>query len=150
MLSPLGDSDEAPGDADVEGVWFDAAGNPTYEHDDSGTRLTLHVFQGAKHCGWQSALFMTLAWPLGSVERRFEDDTRQYVRDPEGILTDSLIAPYEADVATPQDGAYTGFHRGNWQLWTSVSDLDEAVYVVNAVTGVTERWTRSLRPILCK
>jgi len=132
------------------GTWYDEEGNPTYFKDEQGWHLELHVISGAEHCGWQSASFLTLAWPLGSDFRGGgEGDARSYVRDPEGVLEgDFAVPPPDLAASLPDDATYTGYHRGEWQLWVSPSDVDQAAYLV-AGSGLVERWPRSERLIAC-
>jgi hypothetical protein len=42
-------------------------------------------YQGAEHCDWQSATFLSLGWPLGKKMKTI-DEGRQYVRDPDGVI----------------------------------------------------------------
>jgi len=134
------------------GTWFDEQGNPTYFKDERGWHLELHVINGAEHCGWQSASFLTLAWPIGSDFQGGEDGedaARSYVRDPEGVLAgDFGVPPPELAASLPGGASYSGYHRGDWQLWVSPSDIDEAVYLV-AANGSVERWPRSGQLIAC-
>lgn len=132
------------------GTWYDEEGDPTYYHDEEGWHLELHVINGAEHCGWQSASFLTLAWPIGSdVEDGSEENVRSYVRDPGGVLSGDLaVPPPDLDAALPEDAASTGYHRGDWQLWVSPGDVDEAVYLV-AGNGIVERWPRSMQLAAC-
>ena len=132
------------------GTWYDEEGNPTYFKDEQGWHLELHVINGAEHCGWQSASFLTLAWPLGSDYRGGgKGDARAYVRDPEGVLEGDFAVP-SPDLAAslPDDAEYTGYHRGDWQLWTSPSDVDQVVYLV-AGNGAVEQWPRAEQLIAC-
>lgn len=78
-------------------VWTDRDGNrvPT---------STITSYQGAEHCDWQSVTFLQL-------------DDQQYLRDPEHLLADWTIAPYNGDVPLPEDAVDTGYRRGNDQLW---------------------------------
>jgi hypothetical protein len=128
----------------VFGAWYDGQGNPTYYHDEEGWHLTLHVIQGAEHCGWQSASFLTLAWPLGSdVQQMGDGDARQYVRDPnDAVGGDFDVPPPDLHAGLPADARSTGYQRGDWQLWVSDTDVDEAVYLV-AADGTVERWPRA-------
>jgi Rieske Fe-S protein len=131
------------------GTWYDENGNPTYYRDAEGWHLELHVINGADHCGWQSASFLTLAWPVGSEVRRVGEGARFYVRDPEGVLAESFGVPApNLSASLPSDAEPTGHHRGDWELWTSPSDVDERVYLVSA-GGPVEAWPRVGRAIAC-
>ena len=74
---------------------------------------------------------------------------RQYVRDPEGVLGDALVVGFDPAATLPDDAVDTGYHRGPWHLWISDSESQGAVYVVNAETGVAERWGKTIEPVLC-
>ena len=130
------------------GTWFDADGNPLPDGSPGDGGSTLAVFTGPEHCDWQSATFMHLAWPLGSVSVKFRHE-RQYIRDPEGILGDALVVGFDPDATLPDDAVDTGYHRGPWHLWISEREAQGAVYVVNAETGMAERWGKTIEPVLC-
>lgn len=134
----------------VFGAWYDDEGNPTYYRDEDGWHLTLLVIRGAEHCGWESAAFLMLAWPLGSdVQRIGGESARQYVRDPNNVLGgDFDVTPPDLQAELPADAWSTGYHRGDWQLWVSDTDVDEAVYLV-AAGGTVERWPRASTIIGC-
>jgi len=139
--------------AAVEGVWTDADGTPLPDGTDRSNDfgLTLHVMEGPDHCGWTSVTFLNLAWPIGS-QTEGGGRLRQYIRDPQGVLSDFQVAPLSADGPFPADASPTGYHRGSWELWTAPSDVDDAVYLVNGdpfTVGTWERWPRSAEMIGC-
>jgi hypothetical protein len=148
-----------PGTADpvadaLEGQWTDEQGNPlpdgTSEAD--GYALVAHTLEGPDHCGWTSATFLHLGWPLGTVAHGSEH-IRQYLRDPQGVLADVQSEPFELDARLPDDAAFSGFRRGAWQIWTAPSDIDEAIYLVNddpAAHAVVERWPRTTELVACR
>jgi len=45
----------------------------------------LELAAGPAHCGWQSAAFLTIGWPLGRTAR-YATQARQYIRDPNGVV----------------------------------------------------------------
>ena len=144
---------EDPVAAAVEGVWSDADGNPLPDGTDASTDfgLVMHVTEGPDHCGWTSVTFMNLGWPLGT-QTEPPGDFRQYVRDPDGVLSSSLRTPFGSDGDLPADVAPTGFHRGDWELWTAPGDVADAVYVVEGdprAGGTWERWPRATDIIGC-
>jgi hypothetical protein len=146
--------DEDPVAAAVEGVWSDADGNPLPDGTDPSTdfSLVMHVTEGPDHCGWTSVTFMNLGWPLGT-QTEPPGDFRQYVRDPDGLLSSALRTPFGSDGDLPADVAPSGFSRGDWELWTSPSDVADAVYVVNGdprAGGTWERWPRAIDIIACR
>ena len=139
----------AAADPSVEGIWYDGDGAslPNGSAGSEGTAIA--VLAGPEHCQWESATFMHLAWPVGTIATSF-DDERQYVRDPEGLFDDgALRVGFMRDITLPADAVETGFHRGPWQLWVSPTQADDAVFVVDEDTGIAERWGRSSEPILC-
>ncbi|MFF3501278.1 hypothetical protein [Streptomyces sp. NPDC003247] len=111
-------------------VWTDADGGRV-------PVSTLSSHAGADHCDWQSAHFLV----LGRGE-----DSRQYVRDPEGVLDAGLLsAPYDGDARLPGDAHDTGYrHRGR-ELW--LRDDPSAVYV-RTPDGV-EAWPLAKSTIAC-
>jgi hypothetical protein len=88
-------------------------------------------------CSWETALFLEVGWPLGTVAATSET-TRLFVRDPEGIFADVESERFDAQAELPTDAKHTGFHRGTWELWTSASIADRAVFLVNGST--VEKW----------
>ena len=63
-------------------------------------------------------------------------------------MRNTAESPFYAWLAQLPPGAYnTGWHRGDWYLWISPSDIDNYVYVVNEDRA--ERWDRTPRPIYC-
>jgi hypothetical protein len=73
----------------VEGIWFDDSGTPLRDGS-TGSGTTIAVCRGPEHCQWESATFMDLGWPVGTVATGFEDE-RQYVRDPPGLFDDGAL-----------------------------------------------------------
>src|SRR4051794_20814633 len=134
----------------LRGRWYDSNGTPLPDGMDRAANfpLTMHVLQGAEDCGWQSATFMNLAWPLGSVTHD-ANGIREYVSDPNGLFSrEELSRRYGLRFSLPDDATYTGYHRGEWQLWVSSTHIDEAVYVVGP--GAIQAWPRAKHLILCK
>jgi hypothetical protein len=71
---------------------------------------------------------------------------RQYVRDPNDVLD---VRPPDLDAVLPPDAGYTGYHRGEWQLWVGPTDVDHYAYLV-AGDGTVERWSRASGIIACE
>ena len=139
----------APGTSNVEGVWYEDDGAALPDGSPGSVGMVLSVFRGAEHCQWESATFMHVGWPVGTIANGLED-WRQYVRDPEGLFDDgALHAGFLSHTTLPPDAEDTGFHRKPWALWVSSSQADNAVFVVNTETGAVERWGRSTHTILC-
>jgi hypothetical protein len=100
---------------------------------------------GPEHCRWQSAILLTLGWPLGTRPRTAAG-ARQYVRDPGHVLGSRLPA-LEVDATLPADAGPTGYAYGSVRLYLAPSDQDQAVYLVLGVS--IERWPRSDPMTLC-
>ena len=128
----------------LAGEWYDRNNRPI-PNGEGSEPLLLDVYSGEDdHCGWGHILFMDLSWPLGSEPRK-RGDLRQYVRDPDGGLAG--VERFVEDARLPRDAYNTGWHRGDWYLWISPSQVDDYIYVVNGER--VERWDRSPRPIAC-
>ncbi|MFJ9863944.1 hypothetical protein [Streptomyces sp. NPDC101165] len=90
---------------------------------------------GAEHCDWQSAHFLTLG-------------DRTYMRDPEGVLhRDGLLrTPYRKNVSMPADARDTGYHYRGRHLW--LTDDKDMAYVRTS-DGV-EAWPQTKNGPACK
>jgi hypothetical protein len=109
--------------------------------------LIVDVAGGPAHCGWQSAAFLTLGWPLGT-SAAFAIQARQYVRDPGGVTQNAkLRSRFDLSARLPADARPTGFLEGGTQLYLAPSDEDIAAYVV--YSGHVERWPRSNPMTVC-
>lgn len=106
----------------------------------------LVTHHGAEHCGWQSAVFLSVGWPLGTP-RPTVAGTRLYVRDPEGLFPELLLAAFDADAELPPDARFTGFRRGEAELWLSPSEADRALFVVRG--DKVEGWPRAREVFAC-
>ncbi len=100
---------------------------------------------GPAHCGWQSATFLTIGWPLGTRPQT-SVGARQYIRDPRHVLGSRLPA-LRLDATLPADARPTGYFEGPVQLYLAPSDQDQAVYLVLGQN--VERWPRSDPMTLC-
>ncbi|KOU61764.1 lipoprotein [Streptomyces sp. MMG1533] len=111
-------------------IWTDKAGKriPT-------TTLSSHF--GPEHCDWQSVHFLYMG--RGG-------DSRQYVRDPDGVFeSDLLTAPYDGDVRMPDDARDTGYRLDEQELW--LTDDPSKAYV-RTPDGV-EAWPLTKRGVAC-
>jgi hypothetical protein len=130
----------ACGGADWEDSWRDARGEVVPES-------VVSTVRGADHCGWESAVFLRLGWPLGTAAKT-SDSAREYVRDPERRLpAKEFVVPLDLDTSLPGDARYTGYHLDDAQLWLSEREANEAIYIVRGET--IERWPRSRSFIAC-
>lgn len=98
--------------------------------DGHGRRLpvtTVHGSEGSEHCGWQSARFLALGeGKKGAL----------YARDPQGVLSGLLTAPYDGDATLPEGARDTGYRHGERQLWLTA---DRKKAYVRTPDGV-EAW----------
>lgn len=131
---------------DLQVTWTDDRGEPL--PDGLGPPdpvLVINTIPGPEHCGWQSAVIMHLAFPVG-VPSRTAETTRQYIRDPEQVLGAGL-APLELDATLPDDAEPTGFRNGDIELWLAPSTVDDVAYVGR--DGTFEAWPRAPELIAC-
>jgi hypothetical protein len=119
------------------GVWVDGAGNPVPGVWNSVDQTVISARDFLGTCDWDSVLFLEVGWPLGTVASTSET-TRLFVRDPEGIFADTENDLFDAEAELPVDAVDTGFHRGDWELWTSQSVGDKGVFLVNG--SIVEEW----------
>ena len=111
---------------------------PTAEIDTSG---------GPAHCGWGSATFLSLAWPLGSRDYA-TGNGRQFIWDPNGVVpTSEFRSSFVPHAKLPSDAAPTGYQKGSTKLYIALSDGGPAVYMVDGTS--VERWPRSDPMTLC-
>lgn len=113
--------------------------------------LELYSTGGSEQCGWQSAVIVHLAWPVGTVSQT-GNDMRQFIRDPQGVISTQLQAelrtidlPQAATSArgaagVPPNAADTGYRLEGLALWLSPTDPD-GIYIVSP--GDVERWPRA-------
>lgn len=112
-------------------IWTDRDGNRVPIHE-------LTISRGLPaHCGWESASVI-------GFDMRSEQWT-DYVRDPEGVLTDWTRGSYAADVELPADAEDSGYRIDDWQLWYAADR--SAVYIVTP--DDVERWPRAKGPVGC-
>jgi hypothetical protein len=105
----------------------------------------LTTYAGASHCDLQTVTFLALNWPIGTTGGDY-GESRQYVRDPEGVLGERVDG--RAGAATPPaDALDTGYRLGDLQLWLAGSD-PAGVYLRTPTE--TERWPRADPPVLCR
>ena len=133
----------------LEGTWFDGNDVPIPNEPVEHGGSAMAVVRGSNHCQWESAMFMQVDWPIGAGDVALSGGA-QFVRDPVGLFDDgALRVGYLSDTSLPSGAIDTGYHRGPWRLWMSPAQADDAVFLVNADTGVVERWGRATPPILC-
>jgi len=101
---------------------------------------------GPDHCGWESATYLTIGWPPGTVAS-YATGARLYIRDPHGAVAASYREGLVLHASLPADARPTGHRHGSIQIYVSPSDQDRAIYVVGA--DGAERWPRSDPMTLC-
>lgn len=97
-------------------AWTDPGGN------------TLTENPGAEHCGWQSATSL-------------EFEGVRYVRDPQHVFSagkGEVTSDYDSSTETPAEAEFTGYQKGDDELWQSPQV--DAVFVRSS-DGV-ELWPR--------
>lgn len=136
----------SPGDFNV--AWTDADGVEVPDGvGEPDPALVINTVRGPQHCGWESAVLLHLAVPVGEVATS-PADHRQYVRDPGHVLPQERIhGDFEPVVELPADAEVTGLHNGDIELWVAPSTLDVEVYLGR--DGSFEAWPRAIEPIGC-
>jgi len=119
-------------------------GNPWTHNGKEVPASEIVAAAGPAHCGWQSATFLTLGWPLGTRPQT-ATGARQFIRDPANVLPQSL--PLDLHSTLPADARPTGYANGPVDLYLSPSDQDRSIYMVLGST--VERWPRSDPMTLC-
>lgn len=102
---------------------------------------------GPPHCGWQSATFLTVGWPLGTVSQNI-GQTRSYIRDPWGVIGGTYRERLATRATVPLDARATGYRLGAIELYLSPSDQDKAAYLVTSAGA--ERWPRADPFVACQ
>lgn len=110
------------------------------------SQFELVTIAGPGHCGWESATFLFVGWPSGTVATD-GSQSRQYIRDPRGVIQGPFRVLLERDVKLPSDVKPTGHKLGAIELFLSPSDEDRWIYV--AGPSNIERWPRSDPKTLC-
>ena len=111
------------------------------------SREELVTAAGPDHCGWQSATFLTIGWPVGTRATTFSQ-ARLYIRDPLGIVGARYREALVLRATLPSDARSTGYRHGAIEIYLSPSDQDDAIYVVSP--SGAERWPRSDPASLCE
>jgi hypothetical protein len=101
---------------------------------------------GPGHCGWESATYLTIGWPPGTVATTAAD-AHLYIRDPHGVVSSSYRDRLVRHASLPADARPTGHRHGTLAIYVSPSDQDQAIYVVGPSDA--ERWPRSDPMTLC-
>jgi hypothetical protein len=71
-----------------------------------------------------------IGWPLGTISTS-RLDSRQYIRDPQGVITGKpLRQRLDLHATLPSDARTTGYRYSTVEIHLSPSDQDEYIYVV--------------------
>jgi hypothetical protein len=143
---------EPPGAEAFTGTWYGPNGEVVSEN---GPGFRASASSGPAHCGWQSALILSVIWPPGSDNGPDRGaDWRQYVRDPRGVLPmgDPEDNPQprgrlDTDAKLPAGAEDSGFHTETVELWFGPDRGGEWAYLVTP--DATERWPRADPTIGC-
>ncbi len=100
----------------------------------------LGVVVGPEHCGWESALFLQMLWPVKPGD---PGPGRRYVRDPDGVMAEYTTQSFVPEAELPDDAVETGYTNDSGvELWRS-GDFSTA-YLVDADT--VEAWPSIIGP----
>jgi hypothetical protein len=110
------------------------------------SEFELSTSAGPGHCGWDSATYLTIGWPPGTVAS-YATGAHLYIRDPRGAVNGSYRDGLVLHAILPADARPTGHRHGAIEIFVSPSDEDRAIYVVGP--GGAERWPRSDPMTLC-
>lgn len=107
---------------------------------------------GPDHCGWQSAVFLSVDWPLGTTQGLERPDTaRLYVRDSDTVLPPAtqakLAGGLDTDSDLPSGSMDTGYRSGDVEPWFGPDGGEQYVYVMDGWD--VERWPRATEPPAC-
>jgi hypothetical protein len=105
----------------------------------------ISMLVGPGHCGWESALMLTMGWPIG--EKMHSRTSRQFVRDPEHLFADQSLAEYLPSVRLPADAYFSELTYGEDELWVSNDTIETRIFVVRS--DVVEQWPRVRERIGC-
>lgn len=92
---------------------------------------------GPDHCGWESAVFLTVGLPLGTGSRT-SNHTRTYVRDPDRVVPGQRRT-LATSAALPSSAHATGYRLDGVELWLG-ADQTQFAYLVGSVGTDVERW----------
>lgn len=119
-----------------------------------GRDFTYEVWSrvGPDRCGWQSAVFLSVGWPLGTTQGPGRPDTaRLYVRDSDTVLPPATRAKFagtlDTDSELPSGSMDTGYRSGDIQLLLGPDGGEQYIYLMDGRD--VERWPRATEPPAC-
>ena len=106
----------------------------------------INVIQGPEHCAWDSAALLHVGWPI-EHDAADASESRQFVRDPQGVLPqDSLMSKFDDSAILFGGAEYTGYRTDFIELWLFPQD-DTGAFLMFA--DHVEWWPRAEEPIAC-
>lgn len=135
--------------ASVASAFSPAPGYPGYRWSRDGretSELELNTIAGPSHCPWEAATMLLIGWRAGTVAPTAAT-ARMYVRDPQGVYGPPYRDRLDLHATLRRDATPTGYRLGAIELYFSVTDQDDAIYLV-APSGA-ERWPRVEPMRLC-
>lgn len=117
----------------------------TWEKDGRAVGASvIESYRGDDHCGWDEVTFLAVGWPLGTAS---DGTSRQYVRDPDGVVADKTLAEYQPSASLPDDAEDTGYSGEIGELWL-VPENPDLAYIVSGEDDV-EAWPRTRQLLGC-
>lgn len=129
-------------------VWHGPDGQPAERGEGPNRSFEVAASEGAPHCNWETAVFLSVGWPLGTSPETAED-MRQYLRDPDGHVADErLLGELDLDVEMPPDAIFSGYANEKVELWLGPDGGNSFAYL--KTRDGTERWPRAKEPVACR
>lgn len=129
-------------------VWHGPDGQPAERGEGSDRSFEVAASKGPPHCNWETAVFLSVGWPLGTSPETAED-MRQYLRDPDGHVSDErLLGELDFDVEMPPDAIFSGYATEEVELWFGPDGGNSSAYL--KTQDGTERWPRAEEPVACR
>lgn len=128
-------------------VWRGPDGQPAERGEGPDRSFEVTASEGPPHCNWETAVFLTVGWPLGTSPETAAD-TREYLRDPDGrVPEERLLGELDLDVEMPEDAQFTGYSTDEVELWFGPDEGNKFSYLKTG--DGTERWPRAEEAIAC-
>jgi hypothetical protein len=115
-------------------------------NDQAMASAVINLHAGPAHCGWETATFLGMGWPLGRVAHT-SNEAREYIRDPDGLFAEQMLAPFIPFTILPETAFDTGYRYGADELWVDTATVDQVVYMVRG--DVVEQWGRPPELVGC-
>jgi len=105
----------------------------------------INLIDAPEQCGLPKVQLLTVGEPFGQ-EMHTDQDSLQFVRDPDHLVQDKSLDTFSASTELPSDTHFTGLKYDDLEVWAA-SDLPGALYIVRGDT--VERWPRVTEFIAC-